>query len=368
MTENDLSKTALHAQHTAAGATMGEEGGWATPISYRGALEEALEVRRRAGVFDVSHLGRIRIRGDGALDLLERVCTADVAHQEDDTTLHTLLCNEQGGILDECFLIRLANFWVLTCNAHNRQKLLDHLAEQKIDNMKIDDQTTMVSQLAVAGPAAEDILNEVLPIRLDGLKDHAAKMGSLMIANYIAARSGYSGEWTLEVMVPGMFATKAWDFITQSAGKNAIPPAGMAARDVLRIEAGLCRYGHETNETIDPITAGLERYVDFGHDFLGAEAIRKIQQKGPVQKRVGLIFEEPPAGKPSPPSIPVSGEVVRKTDGAEIGTITSGTFSPQQDNVIAMAYVVSDLAESGDEVLVGEHPARIVALPFYRRA
>ena len=367
MTEHDLSRTALHAQHIAAGATMGEEGGWAIPLSYRGALEEALEVRRRSGVFDVSHLGRIRIRGDGALDLLERVCTGDVGHQEDDTTLHTLLCNDRGGILDECFLIRLANFWVLTCNAVNRQKLLEHLAGQKIDDVRIDDQTMMVSQLAVAGPAAEGILDAVLPIRLGGLKDHAAKMGSLMIANYIAARSGYSGEWSLEVMVPGMFIAKAWRFITLKAGQNAIRPAGMAARDVLRIEAGLCRYGHEINETIDPITAGLERYVDFGHDFLGAEAIRKIQQKGPVQKRVGLTFEEPPAGSPSPPSIPVSGEVVCKTDGAEIGTITSSTFSPQQDNVIAMAYVASDLAESGAEVLAGEHPARIVDLPFYRR-
>ena len=248
---DELKKSGTLPLHTAADAVMGEEGGWEVPVSYGDAAGEAKMVRSRAGIFDVSHLGRIRIRGNGALDLLERVCTSDVAHQEDDAAAHTLLCNERGGIIDECFLLRLAKFWVLTTNAANRQKVIEHLESQEIDDVKIDDQTEKVYQFAVAGPKAKEILRAVLPISIDDLADGGAKMGSLMIANYIATRVSYSGEWTLEVMVPGMFAGKAWGFITRKAGDNVVGPAGMAARDILRIEAGRPRYGHETNEMID---------------------------------------------------------------------------------------------------------------------
>ncbi len=189
-----LLKTALHDKHVGMEAKLADEAGWDMPLSYCGALEEAAEVRRRAGVFDVSHFGRIRIRGDGALDLLERVCTADVAHQEDNTTLQTLLCNERGGIIDHCRLIRLTNFWVLVTSPACRAKVLEHLAQPAAEfGAKVDDQTLKTSMLAVTGPAAGEILDAVLPFRVGDLPDGAVKFGSLMIARYIAERMSFTG-------------------------------------------------------------------------------------------------------------------------------------------------------------------------------
>jgi aminomethyltransferase len=357
---------------------MGEEGGWALPLHYGDPLAEAEAVRRRAGVFDVSHLGRIRVRGDGALDLLERVCTADVARQEDETTLHSLLCNEAGGILDECFLLRLPAFWVLTTTACNREKIFAHLLAQEVPGAKVDDQTQKVCQVAVAGPTAEEILSAVLPIPVAGLGRGDAKVGSLMIANYIAVRTGYSDLWSLEVMIPNLFAGRAWSFITSTAGENAVAPAGATARDILRIEAGLCRYGHEISEAVDPITAGLGDCVDFGHDFIGAEAIRKITEKGPARKRVRLEFEEETTrnGKPwgsesgdresgaEGGAIPRMGAPVFDAEGREAGAITSATFSPAANRILAQAYVAADAAADGGAVAVGEkrQPAQLTGV------
>lgn len=341
------------------------------PLHYGSALEEAMLAGKRAGLFDVSHLGRLRVRGDGGLELLERLCTADVAHQEDDTALHTLLCNESGGILDECYLIRLQNFWVLTTNADNREKILAHLQShsEDIGGVKIDDQTDKVSQLAAVGPQAERILEAVLPISIAGLKPGEARTGSLMIANYIASRSSYCGQFALEVMVPGMFAGKAWDYITQKEGDNAMPPAGMMARDILRIEAGLCRYGYEINETTNPVSAGLMKCVDFAHDFIGAEAVRNFYKKGSPRVRAGLVLESPASGG-FPRDIPSTGTIVSTAAGREVGSITSATFSPHLEKIIAQAYLVSDAAQEATELLVKTAPkhtaAKVTPMPFVR--
>ncbi|MHC4295333.1 MAG: hypothetical protein ACYSTL_07085, partial [Planctomycetota bacterium] len=215
MGEQELIKTALHSRHVALEAKMGEEAGWCVPLSYRGALEEVTKIRRRAGVFDLSHYGRIRIRGDGALDLLERACTADVVHQEDDTTLTTLLCNERGGIIDVCRLIRLANFWVMVCSPGAREKVLEHLTllgDQFA--AKVDDQTPKTSMLGVGGPGAPQILDAVLPFSVSDLPAGIVKFGSLMVARYIAERIDFIGEWGVCVEIPNMVTARAWTFIT----------------------------------------------------------------------------------------------------------------------------------------------------------
>ncbi len=365
MTET-LLKTALYDKHIASGGQMGEEGGWAMPLHFGSGLEEATQVRSRAGLFDVSHLGRLRIRGDGALDLLERLCTADVAHQEDDTTIHTLLCNDSGGILDECYLIRLQNFWVLTTNAINREKILAHLKAhgEEIGDVKIDDQTNKVSQLAAVGPEAERILDAVMPISIAGLKSGEARTGSLMIANYIASRSSYCGRlYSLEVMIPTMFAGKAWDYVTGKSGDNAMKPAGIMARDILRIEAGLCKFGHEINEMTNPAAAGLMSCVDFGHDFIGAEAVREFEDKGSSRIRTGLILEPPSDGR-SPTSIPTLGATISTTDGREVGNVTSATFSPHLEKIIAQGYIVPDAIQSELLVQTADNPTAATAEPL----
>lgn len=360
-------RSALHERHVALEARMADEAGWEVPLSYRGVLDEVRELRRRAGVLDLSHFGRIRIRGGGALDLLERLCTADVARQEDDTTLETLLCNESGGVMDLCRLIRLESFWVLVTSPPCREKVLAHaqaLAEQF--DAKVDDQTFKTSLLAVEGPEAAGILDAVLPFKASAIADGAVKFGSLMIARYIAERTSFSGEWGVQVQVPNMLAGQAWRFITASAGTNALPPVGLAAWDVLRIEAGRPRYGHELNETVDPFCAGLERLLDLEHDFLGQDVLEKLRACSAASRLVGLVLlpDEPPETPPPPGSIPHLGEPVLAPDGSEVGQVTSGTYSAAMEKTIAMAQVASDSAAPGTRLRVGARSAEAVELPF----
>ena len=277
---NALLKTVLHDRHVSAAARMGPWEGWDMPLDYGDADGEVAEVRARAGVFDISHLGRIRIRGDGAVDLLERLCTSDAARQEDDTAAVTLLCNDAGKIIDAGILIRLESDWVLTCSAAARQKVLEHVQANAADfDVKVSDQTQNTAHIWACGRAAAGILDAVLPEKVSPLPRGAAKTGSFVVARYIASRTGCTNLWSLEVILPNMLANQAWSFITAKAGANAIRPAGMSAREILRKEASLPRRGSDFDDTTDPITAGFERAVDFNHDFLGRDAVLKIKQQ-----------------------------------------------------------------------------------------
>jgi len=370
MTERESPRTALYDTHVAMEAKMGVEAGWEMPLSYAGPLEEAGQVRRRAGIFDVSHYGRIRIRGDGALGLLERACSANVAGQEDNTSMPTLLCNRQGGIIDCCRLIRLASFWVLVTSPICRVKVLEHLAalnEAEGFGAKVDDQTPRTTMLAVAGPAARDILAAVLPFSISGLAAGEVRFGSLLVARYIAERIDLAGLWAARVSIPNMAATQAWRFATRKAGADRLSPAGTGALDILRIEAGLPRYGYEINETVDPPAAGLMDQVDLGHDFLGAEAVSKATKSQPARVLAGLVLEGP-CGKPDTASIPRQGSAVTKCDGTEAGVVTSGTFSAALERPIAICFVSRQVAEAGSELLVatpaGPRTAEPAELPF----
>ncbi len=343
-----LQKLPLDAAHRALDATMGAEGGWEVPLSYSGALDEAAETRRLASVFDMSHVGRIRIRGRDALSLVEKLCTSDVVHQEDDTVASTLLLNESGGVLADAMIARLDGFWLLRTDPCNRLKVLANAAEVAADmSVKIDDQTDKGAMLAVTGPSACEILDSILPEKPGDLPAGATRIGSMMIARYIVMRTSFTGMWGLEVILPKMFIAKAWRFITDKAGEKALKPSGVAAGDILRIEAGLCRYGHELNETIDPITAGLESLIDYDHEFIGRDALVAIRDKGVSRKRVALKLEGT--------SIPRQGDTIFDSEGVEVGSITSGTFSPALDSPIAMAYI--SLAASGSSESLEVHLA-----------
>ena len=336
-------KLPLDAAHRAMDARMAQESGWDVPLSYYGALDEAAETRRLASVFDISHVGRIRVRGRDATRLVAELCTTDVVHQEDDTVAYTLLLNESGGVLADAIIARLEGFWLITVDPCNRQKVLGHAAAVGADmSVKVDDQTEKGAMVAISGPGACEVLDSVLPEKPGDLARGSAKIGSMMIARYIVMRTSYAGMWGLEVILPKMFIAKAWRFITEKAGDKALKPAGAAARDILRIEAGLCRYGYELNETVDPITASLESLVDFDHEFTGKDALVEIRNKGVSRKRAGLLFD---ACEPS--DIPRQGDTVFDAEGSEVGVITSGTFSPTLDCPIAMAQVSLQSTEPG---------------------
>lgn len=369
MAEEKLRQSPLNDKHRALEAKLADEGGWQMPLTYGSVMDECGEVRRRGGVFDLSHQGRIRVRGDGALDLLQRVCCGDVAHQEDETAAEMPLLNDRGGILDVALLLRLPEHWLVVTSAGNREKILAHLqAHAQGQPVKITDQTGKTAQLSVSGPGAAGILDRVLPEKVSSLPPLAVRQGSYAVATYTAVRTGWTGEWGLDVILPGMLAGKAWEYITASAGDQAMHPIGLAARDVLRIEAGRVRYGHEVNETIDPVTAGFAELVDWtsGRDFLGVEAVRKIRARGPARQRVGLVLTEDPSARVH--SIARHGTPVVGEQGREVGVVTSGTYSPALQRSIAMAYVSQFAGEVGRELRVelpGQSlPARVVALPF----
>jgi aminomethyltransferase len=282
-------RTPLYDKHLAAGAEMVVRDGWEMPLRYGEVAAECRRVHERAGVFDISHVGRIRIRGDGALDMLEHVCTHDVARQEDDWAACTLLLNQRGGIVDHGMLVRLEDYWLLTCSPSRRAPVLAHLKEQaERFGARVDDQTGGTTMVCLAGPAAAGALDAVLPERVSALPRGAGRLGSMMLARYIALRRGATSLWSLEVVLPNMFAGPAWGYITKKAGPNAVAPAGQAAWDVLRIEAGLPRFGCEIDEGVDPVTAGLEAALRPEGGYLGAEAVAAIRAAGTRLRRVGL--------------------------------------------------------------------------------
>ncbi len=212
-----------------------------------------------------------------------------MAHQEDATAAATLLCNAKGGILAEALLLRMEDHWLLTSSPGNHEKLLSHLAAHAGGlEVKIDDQTDKNVRLDVIGPAAGKILDAVLPFRVSELPPGAVLEGSMLVVKYVAVRADLGSLWGAQVILPALLAGRAWNYITIKAGDRAIKPAGMAALDILRIEEGVCRYGHEINETIDPLTAGLEKLVDLRHDFVGKEAISRLWGRPPARRRVRL--------------------------------------------------------------------------------
>lgn len=237
---DEAHKLALHNGHVEAGATMVVRDGWWLPETYGDVDAEVAAVRAKVGVFDRSHLGRIRIQGDGALDLLEQVCTADVARQEDDTALLTDIRDEAGGVIDTGFLLRLEPFWVFTSNAAAREAVVERFSSPA-DSLgaKVDDQTFKTSMLTVAGPGAPELLDAFLPEKVSALPRRAARMGMMMIARYIAMRTGSTGLWSLEVMVPNMLVGEAWRHITQKASGYGLPLIGTAAQDILQAQARL---------------------------------------------------------------------------------------------------------------------------------
>ncbi len=347
----------------AAGGRMVEFAGWHVPLLYGSILDEHAAARGTAAVFDVSHMGRLRIRGDWAFKLLDRACTADVLGQEDDTVRYSLLCNESGGVLDDVSVSRLADYWLVVCNADNHQKVLSHLQalnEVGEFDATIEDLTDETAMLAVQGPEAMARLAGLLPAEVTGIGRYEVASGTLGFLPYVATRTGYTGEDGLEVIVPAAAAAKAWEFVTGE--KIGVAPAGLGARDVLRIEAGLPLYGHELNETIDPITAGLARVVREGGSYLGASALAAIRRRGSARTLVGLKLDTRRIARQG-------AEVL--IAGREAGVVTSGTFSPSCGASIAMAYVDRSVAETGREATVRVGADKqvegvIVNRPFHR--
>ncbi|RIK69233.1 MAG: glycine cleavage system aminomethyltransferase GcvT [Planctomycetota bacterium] len=357
--------TPLYEAHKRIGARLIDFGGWEMPVMYRGIQEEHVYTRTASSIFDVSHMGRLYFTGPDTEALLQHVCTRNVSKLKVGRSGYSHICNEQGGILDDVIVSRYEDKWLMVCNAGNREKIVAHLKQHMQGrNVKMDDTTTQSVMVAIQGPATMDLFARHMPIKVGEVARYGFVSGSYMGQKYSVFRSGYTGEDGLEVILSAGTGVLVWDYLTQDGGQDrvTIKPAGLGARDTLRLEAGMPLYGHELNESVDPLSAGCAWCVDLEKEFIGASVLRKIAAEGPRRKLTGLVLE----GK----RIARQGAKVF-TGETEAGIVTSGTLSPTLEKSIAIAYIDSARLASGDKLSVEIKDQRIgaavVPLPFYKR-
>ncbi|OEV00230.1 MULTISPECIES: glycine cleavage system aminomethyltransferase GcvT [Streptomyces] len=367
-------KTALDATHRALGATMTDFAGWDMPLRYGSEREEHLAVRSTAGLFDLSHMGEITLTGPQAAELLDHALVGNLSKLAVGRARYTMICDEDGGILDDLIVYRLDDQeYLVVANAANAQTVLDALvARQDGFGAEVRDDRDGYALIAVQGPAAAGILKQLTGFDVDGLRYYAGERDMVAGKSALIARTGYTGEDGFELFVSPGDAVAVWEALTEAGREAGLTPCGLSCRDTLRLEAGMPLYGHELSTALTPFDAGLGRIVKFEKAsnegrFVGRDALAAAAEKAataPPRKLVGLVSEGrrvPRAGYPV-----VAG-------GAVVGEVTSGAPSPTLGKPIAMAYVDAAHAEPGTEGVAvdirGSHePYEVVALPFYKRA
>jgi aminomethyltransferase len=353
-------RTVLYDWHVSHGARMVDFGGWDMPIQYTTITEEHTAVRTGAGIFDVSHMGRLSFAGAGALDLIQHVFTNDAATMKDFQARYGLVCNERGGIRDDVLVYRWPYGWAMVVNASNREKIVGWIEEHKAGrDVQMVDQTLTTGMVALQGPKAVELCRGMVEADAAQLKYYFATPTRYRGKGCVVSRTGYTGEDGFEFMLAADQAVTLWEELIGRGAK----PCGLGARDTLRLEAAMPLYGHELNEDIDPLQAGIGWAVKLDKgDFIGRDALRRRKGDPALKRRIGLELE----GK----RIAREGAAVLK-GGAEVGRVTSGTFAPTLDRAIAMAYVDPALAAVGTACEVDIRgkaaPAKVVPLPFYKR-
>ncbi|MGQ0793062.1 MAG: glycine cleavage system aminomethyltransferase GcvT [Deltaproteobacteria bacterium] len=359
-----MSRTALYEIHLELGAKVVEFAGWRMPVEYSGIREEHLAVRARAGLFDVSHMGEVEVRGRQALQLCQWVLTNDLCALKPLGAQYTLICNEQGGVVDDVIIYKFSQERFFICvNASNTAKDFDWIkrAEAKFD-AEVIDRSREFSQLAFQGPDSMAVLAKLLGSEIKSLKRFHVACVKRNGSELLIARTGYTGEDGVEIFLPWGDAPKLWREILDAGSQFCVLPCGLGARDTLRVEMGYPLYGHEIDDTTNPLEAGIGRFVKIGKgDFIGRAALVKVAETGAERKLAG--FEMSDKG------IPRQGYGIIKND-SQIGAVTSGTLSPSMQKAVGMGYVPSDM-NIGDEIAIeirsARRKAKIAPLPFYKQ-
>ncbi len=360
-----MKRTPLYERHRELGAKMVEFGGWEMPVQYSGILDEHHATRTAAGLFDISHMGQVNVRGKDALAFLQHVTTQDVATIGPGLANYGLLCRPDGGIVDDIFIYNLGSYYLVVVNASNTDKdvawLREHMAGFEVE---VDDISPATTMLALQGPRAEAILDRVAAGAGAALPFHGVGAATLLHdVPAIIARTGYTGEDGFELFFDNAHAAQVWDALMEEGHADGLKPIGLGARDSLRFEPKLALYGHEISDTINPYEAGLGWVVKLDKGpFIGSEALREIKTSGPARKLVGLEM----IGR----GIARGGYEVQTVDGAPAGEVTTGMPAPTLGKNLALALVSSELAKLRTElnVVVRGKPVRavVVRTPFYQ--
>ncbi len=353
-------RTALYDWHVAHGGRIVEFGGWDMPIQYTTIVEEHTAVRTGAGLFDVSHMGRLSFAGPGALGLIQHVWTNNAATLKDGQVRYGLVLNEQGGVRDDVLVYRWPYGYAMVVNASNREKIVGVLEQHRAGrDLQFEDQTRTTAMIAVQGPKALDLVRGLTDVDAARLAYYHAAPTRCLGQQAVVSRTGYTGEDGVEIMLGAAQGVGLWEELVRRGAR----PCGLGARDTLRLEAAMPLYGHELTEAIDPLQAGLNWAVKFDKgDFVGRDALLQRQQDKTRRVRVGLELS---GRRIAREGAPVS------LEGREVGLVSSGTFAPTLQKALAMAYVEPGLTAVGTTLAVDVRGkvevARVVALPFYRR-
>jgi len=343
---------------------MVEFAGWEMPVQYGGVIDEHLAVRSCAGLFDVSHMGEIEVRGAGALELCQRLTANDLSRMKLFQAQYNLLLNEQGGVIDDVIFYRLQpEIFFICVNASNAEKDFDWITCQAAGRVDVENVSAKYAQLALQGPLAASILQPLAAHDLKALKSFSFTFTDVASIRCLVARTGYTGEDGFELYCDSGDAEQLWGALLDAGASTALVPVGLGARDTLRLEKAYPLYGHELDDSTTPLEADLEWVIKFSKPvFMGREILLRQKEAGVTRRLVGLELLEPGIAR---------SEYGLFKNGKSIGRVTSGTKSPSLGKSIALGYVASEQAVIDNvievEIRARKVPARIVSLPFYRR-
>lgn len=359
-----MNKTALYNKHVSMGAKMVPFAGFEMPVQYSGLTEEHFAVREKAGLFDVSHMGQFFIEGEGALALLQKVTTNNVANIVDGQAQYSCLPNENGGIVDDLIVYKMADDkYFVVVNASNIDKDWAHISKYNSYGAEMKNVSDEMSLLAIQGPLATQILQKLTDTALSEIPYYHFTIGTVAgVSDVIISNTGYTGSGGFEVYFKNEDAEKLWDTILEAGKEEGLLPCGLGARDTLRLEKGFCLYGNDIDDTTSPMEAGLGWITKLDKDFVSKEIFEQQKAEGVTRKLVGFEMTERGIPRHDYPVVDAEGNV--------IGKVTSGTSSPMLKNGIGMAYVDLPHNKLGTEIFIQIRNknigAKVVKMPFVK--
>lgn len=357
-----LYRTPLFKTNMALGAKMTPFAGWEMPIQYSSILNEARKVRSEAGLFDVSHMGRLKIQGPEASHFLNNILSFDVPQLQLNRAKYSVICNESGGIIDDCITYRIGqDRFLLIPNASNTTEVLRWLKKWSTDNehMSIEDITVKTAMIACQGPKASDVLSKTSGLNLDSIGRFCIVKTQIAGNDSLIARTGYTGEDGFELILQETDAVQTWGLLLNNGAK----PCGLGARDILRLEAGLLLHGNDMDTSTNPYEAGLNKFIDPDRDeYIAGPTLRQIRDSSLKQLLVGFVMMGRGIARHGYPIM---------DDSRQIGVVTSGSYSPTLDSNIGLGYVPICNSIVGSRFRIdirGRHvEAKVASLPFYSR-
>lgn len=359
----EIKKTPFYPMHEEAGAKIVDFAGFLMPVQYpTGIVEEHKQVRTNVGVFDVSHMGKIEIRGPDAAGFVNRLVTNDIGKLAVNQVMYTAMCYPSGGIVDDLLVYRFPNHFLLVVNASNTDKDHTWIVENKSGAVVIENQSDRIAELAIQGPRAEEVVQGLVDIPLAGMAYYWFREGHFAGIPAIILRTGYTGEDGFEVYFDGLEARKAWDALFGKGKAFGLKPVGLGARDSLRLEMGYCLYGNDIDKTTTPLEAGLGWVTKLDKtEFISKDVLLKQKAEGLKRRLVGFELE----GKVFPRQ-----HYKVFVGGSEAGEVTSGLWSPSVEKAVGLAYVKAGLSKNGTSLEVDVRgksiPGRVAAKPFYK--